>query len=156
MASTDIRAPEPPSLKEVPAPTLFSLSGKHALLTGGTRGIGAACAVALAQAGASICLAVRPGTTSELGAHPALEPLAAYVDQGQQHVAVECDLADMPSVKGVFERALQTKQMAGTIDILVNCGGIQRRHPATDFPEQDWDEVSCRTIITRDARTRLL
>lgn len=139
MATAEISAPPPPSLSEVPAPNLFSLQGKHALLTGGTRGIGAACALALAQSGASICLAVRPG--SDLTSHPALKPLQAYTSQGQRHVAVECDLSDMESVKTLFDRALNTSEMGGVIDILVNCGGIQRRHPATEFPESDWDEV---------------
>lgn len=142
MATAEIAAPPPPSLQSHPAPTLFSLAGKHALVTGGTRGIGAACALSLAQAGASVCLAVRPGQSSDLQDHPALKPLAAYTGQNQKHVAVECDLGDMASVKSVFEKALQTKEMAGTIDILVNCGGIQRRHPSTEFPEEDWDEVS--------------
>lgn len=141
-SSAEIAAPAPPSLQEAPAPTLFNLKGKHALVTGGTRGIGAACALSLAQAGASVCLAVRPGG-GDLASHAALKPLQAYADaaSGQKHVAVECDLSDMESVKTVFERALATKEMGGVIDILVNCGGIQRRHPATEFPENDWDEV---------------
>lgn len=140
MATAEISAPNPPSLQETPAPSLFSLKDKHALVTGGTRGIGAACALALAQAGASVCLAVRPGVAA-LESHPALQPLSAYTSATQRHVAVECDLSDMDSVKGLFDRALQTSEMDGRVDILVNCGGIQRRHPAVDFPEEDWDEV---------------
>lgn len=146
MAAAEVSAPQPPTLQEAPAPTLFSLQGKHALVTGGTRGIGAACALSLAQSGASVCLAVRPGSGSDLTSHPALQPLQAYTSDSQRHVAVECDLSDMDSVKGVFDRALQTSEMGGVIDILVNCGGIQRRHPATDFPESDWDEVRRREL----------
>lgn len=99
---------------------------------------GAACALALAQAGATVCLAVRPSSTP-LSEHPALAPLKKAVPE-LQHVAVECDLSDLASVRTTFERALAAT--GGKIDILVNCGGIQRRSPATEFPESDWDEVS--------------
>lgn len=113
--------------------SLFSLQGKHALVTGGTRGIGAGCARALAEAGATVVLAVRPGTA--LADHPAVKALP-----GSGHSAVECDLADMESVKSTFDRAVQAA--GGRIDVLVNCGGIQRRYPAAEFPEEEWDEVS--------------
>lgn len=95
--------------------------------------------MALAQAGASVCLAVRPGTN--LQSLPAFTTLPTNVSQGQAHAAVECDLSNMESVKAVFDKALATKEMSGIIDILINCGGIQRRHPSTEFPEEDWDEV---------------
>ncbi|CAO1635709.1 unnamed protein product [Parajaminaea phylloscopi] len=139
LGRAEVAAPDPPSLQSVSAPNLFSLEGKHALITGGTRGIGAACALALAQAGASVCLAVRPGT--DVKSLPSFAALPNNSASGQAHAAVECDLADMESVKAVFDRALATKEMDGRIDILVNCGGIQRRHPSVDFPESDWDEV---------------
>lgn len=131
---------------------LFSLAGKTALLTGGTRGIGAACALALARAGASVVLVVRPlsspssappaPSSAPSGAeHPSLAPLLALgqTHASQKYSIVEADLADMKSVKEVFPKALQ--KAGGTIDVLVNCGGIQRRHPSTEFPEEDWDEV---------------
>lgn len=121
--------------------SLFDLSGQTCLLTGGTRGIGQACAVALVQAGASVILAVRPGSNSA-GSHPALQPLLQVASQavGQKHSTVEADLSDMQQVKTLFDRAL-AQSPTGVVDILVNCGGIQRRHPSTDFPEEDWDEV---------------
>ncbi|KZT54644.1 NAD(P)-binding protein [Calocera cornea HHB12733] len=115
----------------VPVADLFSLNGKVALLSGGTRGIGEACAIALAQAGAAVCLIQRDA--SQTGTRDALRLLGARSE------IVRCDLADMASVKTVFERALEL--MGGEIHILVNCGGIQRRHPSVDFPEKDWDEV---------------
>ncbi|KAI4294306.1 hypothetical protein EV122DRAFT_280294 [Schizophyllum commune] len=122
-----------PALKAL---ELFSLAGKNALITGGTRGIGAGMAIALAEAGADICLVMReppPGTQPNMSTADAIRALGRRVE------IVHCDLADLPAVKGLFEKALAA--MGGTIDILINCAGIQRRAPAVDFSEQDWDDV---------------
>ncbi|KZO95471.1 NAD-P-binding protein [Calocera viscosa TUFC12733] len=94
-------------------------------------GIGEACAIALAQAGAAVCLIQR--NAANTATRDALRLL------GVRSEIVLCDLADMASVKTVFDRALEL--MGGEIHILVNCGGIQRRHPSVEFPEKDWDEV---------------
>lgn len=59
---------------------------------------------------------------------------------GRRGEIAVCDLADLSAVKTVFDRALEL--MGGEVHIMVNCGGIQRRAPAVDFPESDWDEVS--------------
>ena len=146
------------------ASQLFSLSGQNALVTGATRGmcrvvrkpcsprphavpfpplarplyvpppgIGAACAIALAEAGANICLVRRPGSTND-------ETVNAVAATGRSVKVVECDLADLERVKGLFQQALDA--MGGEIHILVNCAGIQRRSPAVQFPESDWDDVS--------------
>ena len=132
---------------------LFSLKGQNVLITGATRGasslpitvtlaasptgIGAACAIALAQAGADICLVVRPQPTDT----PL--PILAQLPRAQ---VVYADLSDMDDVKSVFQRALDI--MGGEIHVLVNCAGIQRRAPAVDFGEHEWDEVS-HSIIGR-------
>lgn len=130
-----------PSLSATPQPSnsldLFSVSNKNALVTGGTRGIGAACALALASAGANVCLVVRP-SDSDISNHPALDRLPK--DKGQKHSVVVADLSNSESVKQVFPKALESNN--GRIDILINCAGIQRRNPSTEFLEQDWDEVS--------------
>ncbi|KZT70036.1 NAD(P)-binding protein [Daedalea quercina L-15889] len=118
----------------LPAPDLFSLAGQNVLITGASRGIGAACAVALAEAGANICLVVRPTTAS--ANHATADAIAAL---GRTVKAVPCDLADLESVKQVFPQALEA--MGGDIHVLVNCAGIQRRSPAVQFPERDWDDV---------------
>ncbi|KAG6885738.1 hypothetical protein C0993_010565 [Termitomyces sp. T159_Od127] len=120
----------------VPAPSLFSLKGKNVLLTGGTRGIGAACAIALAEAGASVCLVQR---ISSEGAPPNHETLNAIRALGAVAQVVYCDLDDMEAVKGLFQMALDV--MGGQIHILVNCAGIQRRSPSLHFSESDWDDV---------------
>ncbi|KAF8707509.1 KR domain, partial [Rhizoctonia solani] len=115
----------------VPSFQLFSLVGQTAIVTGGTRGIGAACAIALAEAGADICLIQRD--ESNTATRDAIRALGRRAD-----IAV-CDLSDLEAVKTVFDRALEL--MGGQIHIMVNCGGIQRRAPAVEFPESYWDEV---------------
>lgn len=115
----------------VPVPQLFSLAGQAAVITGGTRGIGAACAIALAEAGADVCLVQRD--ESNTATRDTIRAL------GRRAEIAVCDLADLAAVRTVFDRALEL--MGGQVHIMVNCGGIQRRAPAVDFPESDWDEV---------------
>jgi len=115
------------------SPQLFSLAGQNVLITGATRGIGAACALALAQAGASICLVQRESQIQNLETFNFIKALGSKVE------IVHCDLGDLDAVKGVFKKALDV--MGGQIHCLVNCAGIQRRSPAVDFSESDWDDV---------------
>ncbi|KAK1224802.1 hypothetical protein PQX77_012286 [Marasmius sp. AFHP31] len=118
---------------------LFSLKGKTALVTGGSRGIGRAAAIALAEAGANICLVLRPSSTD--GARSDSTEQVIRQKTGVKVAVVRCDLDDHSDdgVKSVFPRALEL--MDGEIHILVNCAGIQRRTPAVNFSEKDWDDV---------------
>ncbi|KAF5378758.1 hypothetical protein D9615_006973 [Tricholomella constricta] len=132
----------------ISAPSLFSLAGQNVLITGATRGtnysfipiwlccIGAACALALAEAGASVCLVQR--NTPE-GSQPNHESLNTIRATGVKAEVVYCDLDNTEAVKGLFQKALDV--MNGQIHVLVNCAGIQRRSPSVDFPESDWDDV---------------
>ena len=99
-------------------------------------GIGAACAIALAEAGANICLVQREPVD---GASPNLETYNAILALGVQAKIVHCDLSDIPAVRSLFQNALDA--LGGRIHILVNCAGIQRRSPCVDFAEKDWDDV---------------
>lgn len=120
----------------LPAPALFDLAGCNVLITGATRGIGAACALALAEAGANICLVQRPTTDAVENK----ETYNSIIACGASATILHCNLEDMDQVRGLFPRALEA--MGGNIHILVNCAGIQRRHPAVAFPEADWDDAS--------------
>lgn len=108
-------------------------------------GIGAACALGLAKAGASICLVVRPGSTNT-ATFDALNALPAPSAPGASpHSTVECDMGDLAQVKTLFARALDL--MGGNIHILVNCAGIQRRAPAVEFSDEDWDAVRLSSLF---------
>ncbi len=110
---------------------LFSLAGKRALVTGASRGLGRAMAVALADAGADVVCASsqQGGTTDTANAIRAL---------GRDAWEVDADLAERDAVLAMADRATS---LAGHIDILVNNGGTIRRHPAVDHPLDDWDAV---------------
>ncbi|KAF8879653.1 hypothetical protein CPB84DRAFT_288953 [Gymnopilus junonius] len=125
----------------VPVLDLFSLKGQNALITGASRGIGAACALALAQAGANLCLVLRPpaDSSSSSSTPDIINTISAACPNIRTEV-VHVDLSDIPSVKAAFPQALE--KMNGEIDIFVNCAGIQRRAPAEVFSEEYWDEVA--------------
>lgn len=110
---------------------LFTLDGRTAIITGATRGIGQALALALAEAGADIVLIQREA--KNVGTKQAIEKL------GRKATIYEADLANKDDMRGLVKRIVDDEH---DIDILVNCGGIQRRHPAHEFPDEDWDEVS--------------
>ncbi|KJA25544.1 hypothetical protein HYPSUDRAFT_37534 [Hypholoma sublateritium FD-334 SS-4] len=118
----------------MPVLDLFSLAAHNALVTGASRGIGHACALALAQAGAQLCLVLRPADAEP----PCVAALRAQLPAATTITVVYADLSDPAQVRAVFPQALA---LMGTIDVLVHCAGIQRRAPAVVFPESDWDDV---------------
>ena len=107
----------------------FDLSGKVAVVTGGSTGLGKGMTVGLATAGADVLLVD----------HVACDETAKAVRSlGRKAAMVVADLSRMESIRKVVDTALQE---FGKIDILVNNAGIIRRTPAIDFAEKDWDEV---------------
>ncbi|KAF4445843.1 2-deoxy-d-gluconate 3-dehydrogenase [Fusarium austroafricanum] len=110
--------------------SLFSLKGRKAVVTGGTRGIGQAMALALAEAGADIILVQRDESN--------LETKGLIEKLGRQAVVYTTDLTNQDQVESLASRIVGDGH---DISILVTCAGIQRRHPAHKFPMSDWDEV---------------
>lgn len=111
--------------------SLFDLTGKTAIVTGGTRGLGRGMAEALLEAGVEVVIF---GTSAK-----AEEVAAELSAKGHKCHAEVMDLADRVARKAAFDSALA--KLGGRLDILVNAAGIQRRHKCEDFPLEDWSEV---------------
>ncbi|OJJ87606.1 putative 2-deoxy-D-gluconate 3-dehydrogenase [Aspergillus glaucus CBS 516.65] len=111
--------------------SLFSLTGQTAVVTGGTRGIGQAMTIALAEAGADIVLIQR----DESNTATRDEIINRIGRNASIHVA---ELSNREAVKNIIP-ALTSQGIKP--QILLNCAGIQRRHPSEKFPDEDWDEV---------------
>ena len=107
---------------------MFDLTGKRALITGASGGIGGAIAAALHDRGAAVALSgTREGP---------LEDRAAGLGEGA-HV-VPCDLSDLDAVDGLADRA---SRAMGGLDILVNNAGITRDQLFMRMSDADWDQV---------------
>jgi 2-deoxy-D-gluconate 3-dehydrogenase len=107
----------------------FSLDGKVAVVTGASRGLGQAIAIALAEAGADIA-AVSTGDAAATGKH--------VQSLGRRFLALQADLSTLQPIAGIVD---DTVAQLGAIDILVNNAGLIRRADAVDFSEADWDAV---------------
>ncbi len=107
------------------------MTNRTVLVTGASRGIGRACALMLAEAGARVAVAAR--TTD------AIEQLAAEI-RGQGHEAFPATL-DMSSAESIKEAASKVAKEFGRIDILVNNAAITRDGLAMRMKRDDWDAV---------------
>ncbi|ROR97744.1 gluconate 5-dehydrogenase [Salana multivorans] len=114
------------------APSPFDITGRTALVTGSSRGIGLTFARGLASSGARVAVHGIDAAETEAAA-------AALADEtGAQVHAVTFDVTDAAAVRaGVAD----VEAALGSIDILVNNAGIQRRHPLVEFPESDLDAI---------------
>src|SRR5581483_3392620 len=109
----------------------MSLAGRVALVTGASQGIGKACAIKLAECGASVALAARN--------REKLEEVAAQITgAGQNAATFAMDVADDEQVKAASKAALQH---FGKVDILVNNAGITRDQLIMRMKRSDWDAV---------------
>jgi 3-oxoacyl-[acyl-carrier protein] reductase len=108
------------------------LDGRKALITGGSRGIGAAIARAFAAEGAKVALL-------HLGDADNAARLAAQLEQqGRRALALECDVADAAAVAKAVR---QIEAGLGRIDILVNCAGIVDQTPFERITVEHWDRM---------------
>ena len=108
---------------------LFDLSGKVAIVTGASTGLGQGMSLGLAEAGADVVL---------VDYVPSTETESMIKKMGRKTLMLELNLMKMESIATLVEKAIGA---FGKIDILVNNAGIIRRTPAIDFSEKDWDEV---------------
>lgn len=108
------------------------LTGKTAIVTGGSRGIGHAIAVAFAEAGANVAI-IYAGNTAA-----AEETLKEVKAKGAQGVTIQCDVADEAAVTAMIK---DVKEQFGAIDILVNNAGITRDNLLMRMKTGDWQSV---------------
>lgn len=109
---------------------LFDLTGKTAVVTGASSGLGADAALAYAGAGADVALLARRIEK--------LEDVKAEIEKtGRKAIAVRCDVTDEESVKNAMQTVLDT---FGHIDILLNNAGIAVRGGVETMTEDDWDK----------------
>ena len=110
---------------------LFSLSGRVAVVTGGSSGIGLGIALALGRAGAKVVIVAR--TPANLA-----ESVTRLATAGCAAVAVSADLADRAEVARAADEA---EAAFGPPDILVNCAGVNIRPPLGQLTPEQWDQL---------------
>ncbi len=109
---------------------LFDISGKKAIISGGSRGLGKGMARGLHDAGVELVL---------MGTSESVMKTAAQIHTEEVPVwGVIADFRDKKDVERAFGEALS---LLGDLDILVNNAGMQIRHPAEAFPLEDWETV---------------
>jgi len=111
--------------------TPFDLSGKVALVTGAYRGLGFAVAQGLARAGATVVLNGRK--------QEALDQAATSLTA--QKLKVTTAVFDVTDREAIDKNVAAIVAQHGSIDILFNNAGIQRRGAFADFPKEQWDEI---------------
>lgn len=130
---------------------LFSLSGKTALITGGTGGLGSAIAMAFLQQGANVVVC---------GGHPEkAAPIATYARElGRQFLAAACDITSLESVRELLD---ETEAALGPVDILVNSAGINKLLAAENYDDETFSKVMELNInslhrVTRETGKRFM
>ena len=107
------------------------LDGKVALVTGAGQGIGAAAALALSEAGASV---IAVDINADLARRTA-DTIAAHQ---RKSLAITADVGDVAAIQAMVDQSIAT---FGQIDILVNNAGVTRRADIMDLTEADWDRI---------------
>lgn len=109
----------------------FTLKGKVALITGAARGLGRACALALANAGADIALGLRDVNSAE-------DVQQEIENMGRRVLRLQMDVGQLDQIRTAVTK---THETFGKIDILVNNVGIAPPNPAEAVTEEDYDQT---------------
>jgi NAD(P)-dependent dehydrogenase (short-subunit alcohol dehydrogenase family) len=113
------------------ASSLFDLTGKTAVVVGGTSGIGLAMAVGLAEAGADVVASSRR--------QEQVDEAATQIEaKGRKALRLTSDVGDRATLERLKD---ETLKVWGKVDILINCAGKIKRAPTVDFPEDLWDDI---------------
>jgi gluconate 5-dehydrogenase len=138
-------------MQALKSPTLFDLSGRTALITGSSRGIGLAMARGLAEAGAQVIINSRQQDAVD-------EAVALLRAEGLEASGLAFDVASEASVNEAFQ-ALAAQGVE--VDILVNNAGIQHRKPMLELALADWQRVldtnlTAAFLVGREAARRMV
>jgi 2-deoxy-D-gluconate 3-dehydrogenase len=114
----------------------FNLSGKVAMVTGCSTGLGQGMSYGLAEAGADVV---------GIDYVDSPETQATIEGMGRRFLGIKADLSSLDPIAGIMQKTLKA---FGKLDILVNNAGIIRRADAIEFTEKDWDDVMNLNIKT--------
>ncbi|NVJ59605.1 MAG: SDR family oxidoreductase [Gammaproteobacteria bacterium] len=122
---------------------MSSFNNKIVVISGGTRGIGLACAKAFAARDASVVMLYRHNQAAATQALDAVKIVSS--SNSSQHQIIQCDIADAQQVEQAIESVIKTYSR---IDVLVNNAGIGDYHPIESTSYQQWQDVWANTINT--------
>ena len=109
----------------------LDLTGKSAVVVGGTSGIGLAMAIGLAEAGADVVASSRRAEQVD-------EAAKKIEATGRRSLRLTSDVADRDSLEALCAGTIKA---FGKVDILINCAGKIKRAPTVDFPEDEWQSI---------------
>lgn len=109
----------------------MNLTGRTAVITGGGRGVGAAAAYALAEAGATVAVAAR-------NEEQVVDVAAQLRQRGYEAFAFRCDVTDHHQVRDL---ALSASETMGKVDILINNAGTATSNPLSEVKLQEWNHI---------------
>ena len=109
----------------------IDLSGKNAIVTGASRGLGQAIAIGLAEAGATVVITSRSLKALE-------ETQSRISDFGGEFRQIELDVRDVPAMRN---RLQTVAQQVGEVDILINNAGYEQVCPSYELTEEIWDTI---------------
>jgi NAD(P)-dependent dehydrogenase (short-subunit alcohol dehydrogenase family) len=109
----------------------LSLTGRTAVVLGGTSGIGRTLALGLAQAGADVVVSARRQNL--------VDAVASEIEaEGRKTLRVASDVGDRASLETLLKETIAAFKK---VDVLVNCAGITKRMPSLDITEKDWNSI---------------